>query len=54
VKVNSAIRRVKSELKRLVTDRLRKTVSSAEELRAELADFRRLLSAGPRPIRAAV
>lgn len=54
VKVNSAIRRVKGELKRLVTDRLRRTVSSAEELRAELADFRRLLSAGPRPFRPAV
>lgn len=54
VKVNSAIRRVKGEIRRLVIGRLRKTVSSPEELRAELADFRRLLSSGPRPIRAAV
>lgn len=53
-KVNSAIRRVKVEIKRLITGRLQKTVSGPEELRAELADFRRLLSTGPRPIRATV
>jgi RNA polymerase sigma-70 factor (ECF subfamily) len=48
--VNSAVRRVKGELKRLITARLRNLVSGPEELRAELADFRRLLSDGPRQL----
>jgi len=42
--VNSALRRVKARLKNIVIDHIRETVSSEEELRAELAEFKMLLS----------
>ena len=42
--VNSAIRRLKNQLKNIVTAHIRETVSSEEELKAELAEFKSLLS----------
>ncbi len=46
--VNSAIRRVKGELKAVITSHIRETVSSEEELQAELTEFKCLLTRMPR------
>jgi RNA polymerase sigma-70 factor (ECF subfamily) len=42
--VNSAIRRVKGELKALITSHIRETVSDEDELEAELTEFKCLLT----------